>query len=127
MICAEAEIDQTKLSTGSRAARIFYHKVAPASPAEHCGKPLVTTYWTNMMGTREGGEENRKYYEEDTAFWCLRGGRAFCACKGFLRLIFLGLARANPCGPKCCQNYHQHVRVSCTWTAGEKQGEKAVA
>ena len=73
MICAEVEIDQTKLSTGSRAARIFCHKVAPAPSTEHCGKPLVRTYLANMMATREGGKENRKYYEEHTAFWHLQG------------------------------------------------------
>lgn len=74
MICAEVEIDQTKLSTGSGAARIFCHKVTPAVSAEHCSKPLVRIYWANMMETREGGKENRKYHEENTAFWCLWGG-----------------------------------------------------
>lgn len=74
MICAEVEIDQTKLSTGSGAARIFCHKVTLAVSAVRYSKPLVRTYWANTMGTREGGKENRKYYEENTAFWYLWEG-----------------------------------------------------
>lgn len=88
MICAEVEIDQTKLSTGSTEARIFCHKVAPASSAEHCGKPPVRTYWANTMGRREGSKENRKYYEEDTAFWCLWGGELSVRAKDFSDSFF---------------------------------------
>jgi len=74
VICAEVETDHTKLFTGSGAAGIFCPKVAPVSSAEHCGKPLVRTYWANMTRTGEGGKGSRKSYQEDTAFWCLRGG-----------------------------------------------------
>lgn len=88
MICAEVERDQTKLSTGSRAARIFCHKAAPASSAEHCGKALVRTYWANMMGTREGGKESRKYYEEDTAFCGLQRGELSVCAKDFSDSFF---------------------------------------
>lgn len=68
MICAKAEIDQTKLSIGSGAASVFCHKVS-----HHLLMYIVANLWANMMGTREGGEETRRYYREDTAFRCLQG------------------------------------------------------
>lgn len=40
------------------------------------------------MGRREGSKENRKYYEEDTAFWCLWGGELSVRAKDFSDSFF---------------------------------------
>lgn len=62
--------------------------MAQASSDEHCGKSLVRTYWASMMETREEGEENRKYYEEDTAFCGLWGEEISAYAKDFSDSFF---------------------------------------
>lgn len=52
----------------------------------------------------------------------MSAGTVFCACREFLRLIFLGLARANPLGQNAAR-----IIISMSWSAApglqERRGE----
>lgn len=85
----------------------------------HCGKPLG-----KYDGNKRGRRGKQKILRGRCSFE-MSAGRAFCLCREFLRLFFFRVDQSKSIGSKCCQNYHQPVMVSCTWTVGEERGEKA--
>lgn len=123
MICAKAEIDQTKLSIGSRAARIFCHKVA-----YRLLRYIVANLWLGATWKVRWEQEREVRKTENIT----RKTQLSDVCRDSFLCVqrisqtdFSRAGQSKSIGSKCCQNYHQHVMVSCTWIAGEERGEKA--
>lgn len=79
----------------------------------HCGKPLGKYDRNNR-----GGRGKLKILQGRQSFQ-ISAGRAFCVCREFLRLIFLGLARANPSGQNAAR-----ITISMSWSAAPGLWEK---
>lgn len=83
----------------------------------HCGKRLG-----KYDGNKRGRWGKQKILQDRQSFQ-MSAGRAFCLCRVFLRLIFRGLARANPLGQNAAR-----ITISMSWSAApglwERRGEE---
>lgn len=89
-----------------RSCQGFLPQNGKSSCAVRCGKPL-----DKYGGNKRGRQGKQKILQGRHSFQ-MSAGRTFCVCREFLRLIFLGLARANPLGQNAAR-----ITISMSWSA----------